>query len=291
MILITLPSCELKQIRPSASLFANASLAGAFFTTYESVKSVLKKANTYNGSSPMVPQPVIHSVASATAELVSCFILTPAEVLKQNAQMIRQPSASSSSKSSTLQRTSVTMQALKQFKRPSQLWTGYTALAARNLPFTAMQFPLFEHLKEMAKDYRKRKATYTGSLLETGVITGLSAGSAGALAAWITTPVDVVKTRLMLKAAEAGSEGNATKKAEIAKGQGRPPNELASKKGVIRRGGFQVAREVLTENGIKGLFRGAALRSCWTFLGSGLYLGVYESGRVYLGQQHEGSEE
>jgi solute carrier family 25 S-adenosylmethionine transporter 26 len=125
------------------------------------VKSLLSKANpTLRGSSsPLIPQPFIHSIASATAELVSCFILTPAEVLKQNAQMIRQPAEASSSKSSAVFQPSVTVQALKQFQRPSQLWRGYTVLAARNLPFTAMQFPMFEYLKEKMKDYRKAKGT------------------------------------------------------------------------------------------------------------------------------------
>lgn len=154
-----------------------------------------------------------------------------------------------------------------------------------------MQFPLFEYLKETVKDYRKKHGTHSGSLLETGVITGLSAGSAGSLAAWITTPVDVVKTRLMLKAAAQGSETNARNEVRKARAQGQSLREIANENGVKRKGGLQVAREVMTENGIKGLFRGAALRSCWTFLGSGLYLGVYESGRVYLGQQHEGSAE
>jgi len=271
--------------------FANKPLAGAFFTTYESVKSALKRVNTYNGSSPLLPQPIIHSAASATAELVACFILTPAEVLKTNAQMIRQPTKSSASQSSPLRPTSVTLQVLKRFKQPSQLWTGYTALAARNLPFTAMQFPLFEYLKETAQDYRKRKGTHSGSLLETGVVTGLSAGSAGSLAAWITTPVDVIKTRLMLKAAAGSSGAKATKEVEKTRSQAKSPHELATGERTGKKGGFQVAREVMAENGVKGLFRGAALRSFWTFLGSGLYLGVYESGRVHLGQQHEGSQE
>jgi hypothetical protein len=73
--------------------------------------------------------------------------------------MIRQPAEASSSKSSAVFQPSVTVQALKQFQRPSQLWRGYTVLAARNLPFTAMQFPMFEYFKEKMKDYRKAKGT------------------------------------------------------------------------------------------------------------------------------------
>lgn len=67
--------------------------AGAFFTTYEGVKSIFKKANpTLSASSrSLVPQPFIDSAASAIAELVSCSILTLAEGFKQNCQMIRWP--------------------------------------------------------------------------------------------------------------------------------------------------------------------------------------------------------
>jgi len=262
--------------------------SGAFFTTYEAVKSLLTKANpTPSGfSSPLIPQPFIHSAASATGELVSCFILTPAEVLKQNAQMIRKPDGSSASRASTVFQPSVTKQALKHFKRPSQLWRGYFTLVARNLPFTAMQFPMFEHLKVGIKDYRKKNETFTGSLSETALTTAVSAGSAGSVAAVITTPVDVVKTRIMLSAAGECSEGQARKEVEKARSQGQSLKKLASEKGVTKKGSLTVAREVMAESGIKGLFRGGTLRAAWTAFGSGLYLGVYESGRVFLGDRH-----
>jgi solute carrier family 25 S-adenosylmethionine transporter 26 len=264
---------------------SNFSKAGAFFTTYEGVKSLLTRANpTVGGStSPMIPQPFIHSAASATAELVSCFILTPSEVLKQTAQILRKPSSSSSSSSSSSAfQPSATMQALKHFKRPSQLWRGYSSLAARNLPFTAMQFPLFEHLKASINLYRKKNETFTGSLTETALTTAVSAGSAGSLAALITTPVDVVKTRIMLSAAGESSEDQAKKEVEKAKSQGQSLQNLASKKRVTKKSSLTVTREVMAETGIKGLFRGGTLRALWTALGSGLYLGVYESGRAFL---------
>ncbi|KAE8452361.1 hypothetical protein EG329_001061 [Mollisiaceae sp. DMI_Dod_QoI] len=224
--------------------------SGAFFTTYEAVKSGLSKANPTFGGSPLIPQPFIHSAASATGELVSCFILTPAEVLKQNAQMIRRPVASTS-KASTAFQPSVTVQALKQFKHPSQLWRGYTALAARNLPFTAMQFPMFEHLKERIKQYRQKSGAYTGTLTETGLTTAFSAGSAGSLAAVITTPVDVVKTRIMLAASGESSETEAKKAIEKAKKDGQSLDKLASKRGVPRKSELTIAKEIMAESGVK----------------------------------------
>ena len=174
---------------------------------------------------------------------------------------------------------SVTLEALRNFKKPSQLFRGYTALAARNLPFTAMQFPMFEHLKELLIDYRRKRGTFTGSLAERAWTTALSAGSAGSIAAIITTPVDVVKTRIMLSAAGENREDRAR---EQPRREGQSFEKLAKKKS-----GIAVAREVFRESGVKGLFRGGTLRAVWTALGSGLYLGVYESGKLWLDDSRE----
>jgi solute carrier family 25 (mitochondrial S-adenosylmethionine transporter), member 26 len=182
---------------------------------------------------------------------------------------------------------SVTLEVLKHFKKPSQLFRGYTALAARNLPTTSMMFPMFEHLKRTIKGYKQRKGTATGTLTETGVITAISAGSAGSVAAVVTTPVDVIKTRIMLSAAEEGSDMYAKKMVAEAKAKGQLAGTPTGEQGVARKSGLMVAKEVVRENGVKGLFRGATLRGTWTALGSGLYLGVYESGRVYLGDRRK----
>ena len=127
--------------------------------------------------------------------------------------------------------------------------------------------------------------------METALTIEASAGTAGSLAAVITTPVDVVKTRIMLSAADERSEAAAKKEVENAQKRVESLDRLASKKGGTKKSGFAVALEVVRESGVKGLFRGGTLRAAWTALGSGLYLGVYESGRVWLGNQHQRQEE
>ena len=102
----------------------------------------------------------------------------------------------------------------------------------------------------------------------------------------ITTPMDVVKTRIMLSAAGKGSEDQAGKEVEKVRRQEQSMQKLVRQKGVPKKGSFTVTHEVIAESGIKGLFRGGTLRTVWTALGSGLYLGVYESGRVFLGDRH-----
>jgi solute carrier family 25 S-adenosylmethionine transporter 26 len=132
-------------------IIATLPSSGAFFTTYEGVKHNLTIHNPSFGSEDkqLLPQPVIHALASSIAELVSCAILTPAEVIKQNAQMV------DSTKTS---KTNATVQTLSKFRsNPLALWRGYSALAGRNLPFTALQFPMFEKLRQEAKSYREKK--------------------------------------------------------------------------------------------------------------------------------------
>lgn len=196
-----------------------------------------------------------------------------------------------------LNSNNATLITLRKFqKQPSQLWRGYTALAARNLPFTAMQFPLFEHLRSTIHDYRKQRGHSSGTLLETGTVTAVSAGTAGSLAAVITTPIDVIKTRIMLSASgpeanphevpDPPPKGGTQAQADQAKLE---RSQRAARGG--RAGGYAVGKEILRTEGIKGLFRGGALRGLWTAAGSGLYLGAYESGRRYLEERRLGAGE
>lgn len=231
--------------------------AGAFFTTYEGIKHLLNSSDDHHESkkNALLPTPMAHAIASSVAECVSCFILTPAEVLKQNAQMI---TSGSGSNPADTRRRSATLTVLSHFRsRPLQLWRGYGALVARNLPFTAIQFPLFEHLRDrITAVYRPQpeRQSDAAEMLNRAGITALSAGLAGAVAALVTTPIDVVKTRIMLEAGKRGA----------------------------RPGAIAVGRDIYAREGFRALFSGGILRAGWTALGIGLYLSAYESGRMYL---------
>ena len=267
-----------------------------------------------------MPTPVAHSAASAVAECVSCAILTPAEVIKQNAQMVSQTAIDASHKSAT-------RQTIAKFKRnPLALWRGYGALTTRNLPFTALQFPIFERWRSaLTKFDEHRRGQRPQHVWERGVTTAVSAGSAGAVSAVITTPIDVVKTRIMLAAAQGFAkqdgrgeissaivEGRIADAAETVKEEssrviapeGKRGKETAEKSRLIRpeeslqpshdrqykMSSLKIARQIIEEQGWKGLWRGGALRGAWTMLGSGLYLGIYESGRAWLEQRRSADD-
>ena len=192
---------------------------------------------------------LVNSSASALAEMTSCVVLAPAEVIKQNAQMLRQQSQTTASTSFKA------FQQLGSREAPRRLFTGYTALVARNLPFTAMQFPMFEHLRARLWEHRLRDRPddMPRGMAETGLIAAASASSAGALAAFLTTPSDVVKTRMMLTADKG-------------------PKETV----------WVITKKVYLERGVFGFFRGGMFRSGWTAVGSGLYLGTYDAAKLWL---------
>jgi solute carrier family 25 S-adenosylmethionine transporter 26 len=290
VIVATLPACKptipfihtiiSKQVRQNRLLIL-FNIAGAFFTTYERTKSLFTSLNT-TSSSPngVLPIALVHASASSLAELVSCAILTPAEVIKQNAQMVSSGSS-----------TNATLQTLAKFRaNPLALWRGYAALAGRNLPFTAMQFPMFEKLKVVIREWRDRRGLTTGTVWESGSITAVSAGSAGAVAAVITTPIDVVKTRIMLSAVDGAAQSQTPLQSKsVVDAFGKATGIGSSAK---RKGSWAIGREIVSDKGVRGLWRGGALRGVWTFIGAGLYLGAYESGRVYLaGRRGESVDE
>ncbi|KAH0603886.1 uncharacterized protein H6S33_007545 [Morchella sextelata] len=219
-------------------VIATAPAAGLFFTTYEFLLSHTHSA----------------VLSSSLAEACSCAIITPAEVIKQNAQVISSQGGGGGGGGGG--GVSSSLQALRQIPRVRYLWRGYTTLVGRNLPFTAMQFPVFEALK-------RRFVAAEATPLQMGVGAAVCAGSAGCVAAVITTPVDVVKTRVMLSAAARGGE---------------------------RRGVGEVVGEVWRGEGWRGFMRGGALRGGWTAFGSGLYLGSYEAAKVWLRKGREEEE-
>lgn len=120
-------------------------------------------------------------------------------------------------------------------------------------------------------------------------MTAISAGAAGSLAAVITTPIDVIKTRIMLSASDTSSAAPSqtphstpqTPRAALEQAQ-----RAAARRG--RGGAVAVGKEILRAEGARGLFRGGGLRGLWTAAGSGLYLGTYESGRRYLEERRVG---
>lgn len=151
--------------------------AAAFFTTYEG----LKKAIPQISSLSTIPDAAVHMLAGSGGETAACLIRVPTEVVKSRQQTMAYGSVSSLKAAQLL----LSQEGLNGFYR------GFGITVFREIPFTSIQFPLYEYLKSRVAKYRNRDHArpYEGALCGT---------IAGAVAAATTTPLDVIKTRTML---------------------------------------------------------------------------------------------
>ncbi|KNG83257.1 hypothetical protein ANOM_008267 [Aspergillus nomiae NRRL 13137] len=248
--------------------------AGAFFITYEYAQSGLqlihRKLGTHESSSAQV---FSDFCAASVADLAACAVFAPADALKHNAQMIQsqQPDASShvagGETGGVAQKA--TQLAFKKFINPRQLWNGYPALVAHSLPVSAIQMPLYEALRcriseyrfgvreegsGRLRDYGKKQVHLT--IGEAASTAAISAAVSGSVASVLTAPMDMVRTRIMLDAADTTAP---------------------QKKRMIN-----AVREIIRTDGPRGLFRGCAVNTFMAAVGSGLYFGLYESTKWWL---------
>jgi len=120
------------------------------------------------------------------------------------------------------------------------LYKGATACLLRDVPFSAIYFPTYAHLKKSFAD-------------ETGYISPLSILTAGAIAgapaASLVTPADVIKTRLQVKARSGQT---------------------------VYNGVLDAARKIYAEEGFRAFWKGAVARMCRSSPQFGVTLATYE---------------
>nr|XP_022298968.1 S-adenosylmethionine mitochondrial carrier protein-like [Crassostrea virginica]XP_022298969.1 S-adenosylmethionine mitochondrial carrier protein-like [Crassostrea virginica] len=202
--------------------------AGLFFCAYEGVK-------VFGGRHVSERwDPAIHMTAASAGEVTACLIRVPVEVVKQRAQASR--FSSSAILSETLKTEGV-----------RGLYRGYISTVLREIPFSFIQFPLWEYLK-------KTWSSIQGNPVDPWQ-SSICGAFSGCVAAGITTPLDVAKTRIML--AETGS--------------------------ALSTGSITFAiKAVYRENGMRGLFAGTVPRMLWITVGGAIFLGVYDKAKLVL---------
>ncbi|CAB3406735.1 unnamed protein product [Caenorhabditis bovis] len=204
----------------SSVLVGSAPGASIFFISYKYINTQMRKKFHTN-------EAAIDALSASVAEIAACAIRVPTELCKQRAQV-----AANS-------RLTLICKEIYRAKGLVGFYQGYGSTIAREIPFSMIQFPIWEGLKRCVA----KKS-------DTGVcnpLMGAICGSiAGCISAGLTTPLDVAKTRIMLT--KTGPE----------------PKILATLK------------EVYTTNGLAGLFSGVAPRMMWISGGGFVFFGAYE---------------
>lgn len=177
----------------------------------------------------------------------------------------------------------------------SALFHGYKATLWRDLPFSALQFTFYEKERDMAKTYMG--SNNIGLLLEIA-----TAASAGGAAGVITTPLDVVKTRIQTQQAEptttskshaksaispvSSSKHSATSKATSTHISQTRPISTSSPSTTLRAHGaatldtssvYTGLKIIYKTEGIAGWFRGVGPRFVWTSVQSSTMLVLYQT--------------
>jgi solute carrier family 25 iron transporter 28/37 len=167
-----------------------------YFATYEWAK---RRLSADDGAH----HPARHALAGAAATIVGDAVQTPVDTIKQRLQMCGSPYTGVWD----CARRTVQSQGL------GALYRSYPTTLAMNVPFTAMHFSAYESGKVFLGGDAVEEETFFTQFTAGGV--------AGGLAAAVTTPMDVVKTRMQTHCELAECEVAGSAKPETQPGSGR----------------------------------------------------------------------
>lgn len=154
-----------------------------FFIVYESTKRLF--INDWG-----LPEPVAHFSGGWLGDLASAVFYVPSEVLKTRLQLQGRYNNPHFYSGYNYKGMMDAARTITRTEGPGALFYGYKATLIRDLPFSALQFAFYEKFHGMAQDH-------VGHNNDMGIAFELATGAvAGGLAGAITTPLDVVKTRI-----------------------------------------------------------------------------------------------
>ncbi|KAL8058320.1 hypothetical protein ABFX02_03G010600 [Erythranthe guttata] len=201
-----------------------------FIGVYEPAKQKLLKIFPENLSA------IAHLAAGALGGAASSIVRVPTEVIKQRIQTGQFVSAPDA----------VRLIVAKEGFRG--LYAGYGSFLLRDLPFDAIQFCIYEQLRIGYKLAAKRDPNDP----ENAIIGAF----AGAITGAMTTPLDVIKTRLMIQGSTKQYNG-------------------------IRH----CINTILKEERSSAFFRGMGPRVLWIGIGGSIFFGVLEKTKQLMSQK------
>jgi hypothetical protein len=232
----------------SAAMLGSLPSSAIFFLSYEAIKR-------YAINDLGIPETPAFLAAGFLGDLFSSVFYVPSEVLKTRLQLqgrYNNPHFKSGYNYKGLLDAAVT---IVRTEGPSTLFYGYKATLTRDLPFSAFQFTFYEKFRQWAFKLTSSESidsfhkTEGRSLpLYAELLTGAAAGG---LAGTLTTPLDVVKTRMQT---QNGTSGVILKSSSI----------------------FSSLKTIYVNQGIGGLFSGVAPRFVWTSVQSSIMLLLYQ---------------
>ncbi|KAG9448903.1 hypothetical protein H6P81_008868 [Aristolochia fimbriata] len=188
-----------------------------------------------------------HFIAGAVGDTLGSFVYVPCEVMKQrmqvqgttkswNSSILQQSVGQKSGQQMYCYYTGIFQAGCSIWKEqgPRGLYAGFWSTLARDVPFAGLMVTFYEALKNLTEygkqNFQLNIDNYVSSSIE-GLVLG---GVAGGCSAYLTTPLDVIKTRLQVQ-------------------------------GSTRRyaGWSDAIRRIWMVEGTRGLFKGSVPRIIW----------------------------
>jgi len=152
------------------------------------------------------------------------------------------------------------------------LWNGYTATLLRDVPFSALYWPLYEQCKAIMNLYTSNRDSF---LINFG-----SGAVAGSVASTVTLPFDVIKTIKQIEMGEKDIMG-------VKPGTHRRSVPIYKKVSSGRsRSNMSIAKELIREQGPKGLFAGLVPRLLKVAPACAIMISSYEFCKGFFKQKN-----
>lgn len=204
-----------------------------FVGVYEPVKKKLLEIlpDNYNA--------IAHLLAGTAGGATASLVRVPTEVVKQRMQTGQFANAPDA------------VRCIVAKEGARGLYAGYGSFLLRDLPFDAIQFCIYEQLRIGYKLVAKRDLYDPEN--------ALIGAFAGAVTGAITTPLDVIKTRLMVQGTSKQYKGV-----------------------------FDCVQKIVREEGASTLTKGIGPRVLWIGIGGSIFFGVLERmKKILLDRRHE----
>lgn len=237
-----------------------------YFTMYEQLKMKIDThrrtyVKTDNGIIEETPKWV--SLASGgLARWAAVTLVNPLELVRTKMQSKKMP-------------WSDVMKCLRELVQTQGLrglWNGYTATLLRDVPFSALYWPLYEQCKAIMNLYTSNRDSF---LVNFG-----SGAVAGSVASTVTLPFDVIKTIKQIEMGEKDIMG-------VKPGTHRRSVPIYKKVSSGRsRSNMTIAKELVREQGPKGLFAGLVPRLLKVAPACAIMISSYEFCKGFFKQKN-----
>jgi len=229
-----------------------------YFTMYEQLKVMIDQMRRKHSADTNSHSPSwVSLTAGGLARWFAVTIVNPLELTRTKMQSQKMPW----SQVTKCLRDLVSTQGVRG------LWNGYTATLLRDVPFSALYWPLYEATRVSIYRHTSQKHVYLSMFPDNSFLINFVSGAvAGSIASTITLPFDVIKT---IKQIEMGEK------------------DIMKVKAGQARSNMTIAKELISEQGVKSLFSGITPRLLKVAPACAIMISSYEFCKDFFGKQNK----